>query len=122
MPETLKKSGKNSLIVNSPKHSHPAGICYSSAALPKDLQHKFALRRNTTQPPSIKIVKALNNKWCGLMVNPKLIKMATTTVLLAAKMSRQGKPFNYYTEIYLPLWPGIIGATNNSALSIKIIS
>ena len=56
------------------------------------------------------------------MVNPKLVKMATTTVLLAAKMSRQGKPFNYYTEIYLPLWPGIIGATNNSAFSIKFLS
>lgn len=56
------------------------------------------------------------------MVNPKLIKMATTTVLLAAKMSRQGKPFNYCTERYLPLWPGIYGATNNSALGIKFLS
>jgi predicted dinucleotide-binding enzyme len=94
--------------------------------------------------PDSKVVKALNTMWCGLMVNPSMInggdhdtficgndeqaKEKVRDILMA--FGWKGKNILDLgditsargTEMYLPLWLRIWGATKNGAFNIKIVS
>jgi predicted dinucleotide-binding enzyme len=95
--------------------------------------------------PDLKVVKTLNTMWCGLMVNPLMINGGDHTVFLSGNNAEAKnnvkekflKSFGWAkkniidlgditkargTEMYLPLWLSIYGATNNGAFNIKIIS
>lgn len=94
--------------------------------------------------PDVKVVKTLNTMWCGIMVNPKMINGGDHNVFVsgndaAAKQEVKTilKSFGWNdknildlgdittargTEMYLPLWLRIWGATNNGAFNIKIVS
>jgi len=94
--------------------------------------------------PELKVVKTLNTMWCGLMVNPGLINGGDHQVFVAgndgeAKKSVSTNILNAFgwkpetildlgditkargTEMYLPLWLSIYGATSNGAFNIKIV-
>jgi len=82
--------------------------------------------------------------WCGLMVNPGMINGGDHSTFIcgnniAAKKEVKGllKSFGWKennifdlgnitsargTEMYLPLWLRIWGATNNGAFNIKIVN
>jgi 8-hydroxy-5-deazaflavin:NADPH oxidoreductase len=94
--------------------------------------------------PNAKVVKALNTMWCGLMVNPAMINGGDHNVFVSgndteAKASVKeilvsfGWTANNIldlgdittsrgTEMFLPLWLRIMGATNSGAFNIKIVS
>lgn len=94
--------------------------------------------------PQTKIVKALNTMWCGLMVNPAMINGGDHSTFICGndagakeEVKKILKSFGWAeknildlgdltkargTEMYLPLWLSIYGATNNGAFNIKIIS
>ena len=94
--------------------------------------------------PKAKVVKALNTTWCGLMVNPAMINGADHSTFISgndadakSKVKEILKSFGWLeknildlgditkargTEMYLPLWLSIYGATNNGAFNIKIVS
>jgi predicted dinucleotide-binding enzyme len=94
--------------------------------------------------PAAKVVKALNTMWCGLMVNPAMINGADHNTFICGndtgakeKVKEILKSFGWLeknildlgdisnsrgTEMYLPLWVRIFGATNNGAFNIKIVS
>lgn len=94
--------------------------------------------------PQTKVVKTLNTMWCGLMVNPLMINGGDHHVFVcgneaSAKEEVKAilKSFGWNdknildlgdlsasrgTEMYLPLWLRIWGATNNGAFNIKIVS
>ena len=109
-------------------------ICNTSS-LGEEIQKAF---------PQTKVVKALNTMWCGLMVNPAMINGGDHNTFVSgndtdAKEKVKGilKSFGWSekniidlgdiskargTEMYLPLWLSIYGATNNGAFNIKIVS
>jgi predicted dinucleotide-binding enzyme len=90
-----------------------------------------------------KVVKALNTMWCGLMVNPMMINNGDHQTFIcgndaAAKDQVRSvlKSFGWLdqnildlgdiskaraTEMYLPLWLSIYGATSNGAFNIKLV-
>ena len=94
--------------------------------------------------PSSKVVKTLNTMWCGLMVNPGMIHGGDHSVFLSGndgqakeKVKEILKSFGWIeknildlgditkargTEMYLPLWLSIYGATNNGAFNMKLVS
>lgn len=94
--------------------------------------------------PKTKVVKTLNTMWCGIMVNPAMINGGDHHVFVCgndadAKEKAKDilKSFGWAeknilelgditkargTEMYLPLWLSIYGATNNGAFNIKIVS
>jgi len=94
--------------------------------------------------PDSRVVKTLNTMWCGLMVNPLKINGGDHNTFVsgndaAAKVEVKAilKSFGWDekniidlgdittargTEMYLPLWLRIWGATNNGAFNIKIVS
>jgi predicted dinucleotide-binding enzyme len=94
--------------------------------------------------PAAKVVKTLNTLWCGLMVNPAMINNGDHDIFISgndadAKLQVKVilKSFGWFeknildlgnittargTEMYLPLWLSIYGATNNGAFNIKIVS
>lgn len=94
--------------------------------------------------PKTNVVKALNTMWCGLMVNPAMINGGDHSTFICgnnsdAKLEVKNilKSFGWGeknildlgditkargTEMYLPLWLSIYGATNNGAFNIKIVS
>jgi len=94
--------------------------------------------------PLMKVVKALNTMWCGLMVNPAMIRGGDHNTFIsgndaAAKESVKTllRSFGWAdsnildlgdissargTEMFLPLWLRIWGATQNGAFNIKIVS
>lgn len=94
--------------------------------------------------PQAKVVKALNTMWCGLMVNPAMIHGGDHSTFICGNdadakekvkeilLSFGWKEMNILdlgditkargTEMYLPLWLSIYGATNNGAFNIKIVS
>jgi 8-hydroxy-5-deazaflavin:NADPH oxidoreductase len=94
--------------------------------------------------PKIKVVKALNTMWCGLMVNPAMVNGGDHNTFISgndAKAKEKAKEilrsFGWAdnniidlgdittargTEMYLPLWLRIWGATQNGAFNIKIVS
>ena len=94
--------------------------------------------------PSVKVVKALNTMWCGLMVNPLMINSGDHNTFICGndsdakdQVKRLLKSFGWIdkniidlgdisaargTEMYLPLWLRIYGATSNGAFNIKIVN
>jgi 8-hydroxy-5-deazaflavin:NADPH oxidoreductase len=94
--------------------------------------------------PDTKVVKALNTMWCGLMVNPAMIGNADHTTFICGNDADAKtivkdvlKSFGWFeknildlgditnargTEMYLPLWVRIFGATQNGAFNIKVVS
>ena len=94
--------------------------------------------------PHTKVVKALNTMWCGLMVNPSMINGGDHSTFVCGndteakeEVKRILKSFGWNeknildlgdiskaraTEMYLPIWLSIYGATNNAAFNIKIVS
>lgn len=95
------------------------------------------------QYPDLKVVKALNTMWCGIMVNPGMIGNGDHHTFISGNNAdaknkvRQllesfgWKPENVLdlgdistargTEMYLPLWLRIWGATKNGAFNIRIV-
>lgn len=93
--------------------------------------------------PDVKVVKALNTMWNGLMVNPRMLDDTHHTFVsgndAGAKNAVRGilESFGWRadevidlgdittargTEMYLPLWVRIYGATQNGAFNIKLVS
>jgi predicted dinucleotide-binding enzyme len=94
--------------------------------------------------PHTKVVKTLNTMWCGLMVNPMMLNGGDHHVFIcgndAIAKEEVKTILNSFgwndknildlgditaargTEMYLPLWLRIWGATNNGAFNIKIMS
>jgi 8-hydroxy-5-deazaflavin:NADPH oxidoreductase len=94
--------------------------------------------------PAAKVVKALNTMWCGLMVNPKLVNEGDHDCFISGNDAEAKETVRLLlnsfgwndknildlgdittargTEMYLPLWLRIYGATNNGAFNIKIVS
>jgi 8-hydroxy-5-deazaflavin:NADPH oxidoreductase len=93
--------------------------------------------------PSSRVVKTLNTMWCGLMVNPGLLKEEHNVFLsgndASAKESVKKLLYTFGwkesqiidlgdistargTEMYLPLWLRIYSATSNGAFNIRIVS
>lgn len=94
--------------------------------------------------PKSRVVKALNTMWCGLMVNPGMLNGGDHSTFVSGNDSAAKeivkeilKSFGWAennildlgditkargTEMYLPLWLSIYGATNNGAFNIKIVS
>jgi predicted dinucleotide-binding enzyme len=94
--------------------------------------------------PQTKVVKALNTMWCGLMVNPAMINAGDHSTFISGndagakeEVKKILQSFGWTesnifdlgdistargTEMYLPLWLRIYGATNSGAFNIKIVS
>jgi predicted dinucleotide-binding enzyme len=94
--------------------------------------------------PDVRVVKTLNTMWNGLMVNPAMLNGGDHTTFICGNSSEAKetvkeilKSFGWPeknildlgdissargTEMYLPLWLRIWGATNNGAFNIKIFS
>jgi 8-hydroxy-5-deazaflavin:NADPH oxidoreductase len=107
----------------------------NTTSLGEEIQAKF---------PQAKVVKTLNTMWNGLMVNPKMIGNGDHNVFMSGNdadakekvkeilISFDWTPNNILdlgdittargTEMYLPLWLRIWGATQNGAFNIKIVS
>jgi 8-hydroxy-5-deazaflavin:NADPH oxidoreductase len=107
----------------------------NTTSLGEEIQAKF---------PQAKVVKTLNTMWNGLMVNPKMIGNGDHNVFMSGNdadakekvkdilVSFDWTPSNILdlgdittargTEMYLPLWLRIWGATQNGAFNIKIVS
>jgi len=93
--------------------------------------------------PKANVVKTLNTMWCGLMVNPAMINGGDHSVFISGndagakeKVKEILKSFGWAennildlgditkargTEMYLPLWLNIYGATKNGVFNIKIV-
>lgn len=113
----------------------PSLSVVNTNSLGEEIQKKF---------PAVKVVKTLNTMWCGLMVNPGMINEGDHNVFVSgndadAKESVKEilKSFGWKeqnildlgdittargTEMYLPLWLRIWGATKNGAFNIKVVS
>lgn len=109
-------------------------ICNTNS-LGEEIQNTF---------PKAKVVKALNTMWCGLMVNPAMINEGDHSTFVCGndteakeEVKKILKSFGWAevnildlgditksrgTEMYLPIWLNIYGATNNGAFNIKIVS
>ena len=107
----------------------------NTTSLAEEIQKSF---------PDAKVVKALNTMWCGLMVNPGMVNGGDHSTFICgndegakAKVKDLMKTFGWQeknildlgdltaargTEMYLPLWLRIYGATKNGAFNIKIVS
>ncbi|MFA5326736.1 MAG: NAD(P)-binding domain-containing protein [Prolixibacteraceae bacterium] len=94
--------------------------------------------------PESKVVKTLNTIWCGIMVNPGMINGGDHNIFMSgnnagakAEVREILKSFGWVdknildlgdissargTEMYLPIWLRIYGATGNGAFNIKIVS
>ena len=94
--------------------------------------------------PDVKVVKTLNTMWNGLMVNPGMLNGGDHSVFICGnspeakeKVKEILKSIGWAdqnildlgdissargTEMYLPLWLRIFGATGSGAFNIKIVS
>lgn len=94
--------------------------------------------------PGLKVVKTLNTMWNGLMVAPDILNGGDHNVFICGnhpdakeKVKEILISFGWReknildlgdisasrgTEMYLPLWLRVFGATNNGAFNIKVIS
>ncbi len=93
--------------------------------------------------PEAKVVKALNTMWAGIMVNPRLLPDTHHTFLSGNDATAKARvkelllSFGWQegeildlgdittargTEMILPLWVRIWGATQNGAFNFKIVS
>ncbi len=143
--EVLKLAGENNLhgkilidIANPldfSKGMPPTLSMVNTTSLGEEIQKTF---------PQLKVVKALNTMWCGLMVNPVIINGGDHETFISgndADAKAQVKiilqSFGWAeknimdlgdistargTEMYLPLWLRIWGATKVGAFNIKIVS
>jgi 8-hydroxy-5-deazaflavin:NADPH oxidoreductase len=143
--EALKLAGENNLkgkiiidIANPldfSKGMPPTLSVANTNSLAEEIQKAF---------PAAKVVKALNTMWCGLMVNPAMINGGDHSTFISGndtdakeKVKEVLQSFGWAdknildlgdittargTEMYLPLWLRIYGATNNGAFNIKIVS
>ncbi|MFA6403018.1 MAG: NAD(P)-binding domain-containing protein [Salinivirgaceae bacterium] len=143
--EALKLAGTENLngkiivdIANSldfSKGMPPSLAIVNTNSLGEEIQRTF---------PKAHVVKALNTMWCGLMVNPNLINGGDHNTFICGnesvakeKVKELLKSFGWLeknildlgditkargTEMYLPLWLSIYGATNNGAFNIKIVN
>jgi predicted dinucleotide-binding enzyme len=143
--EALKMAGEKSLngkiivdIANPldfSKGMPPSLSIVNTNSLAEEIQKAF---------PQAKVVKALNTMWCGLMVNPGMINGGDHSTFISGNdagakeevkdilRSFGWKDGNILdlgnistargTEMYLPLWLRIYGATNSGAFNIKIVS
>jgi 8-hydroxy-5-deazaflavin:NADPH oxidoreductase len=114
----------------------PPSLAYvNTNSLGEEIQKAF---------PELKVVKALNTMWCGIMVNPAMINGGDHNTFIsgndtAAKETVKGilNQFGWAnsnildlgdittargTEMFLAIWIRIYGATNNGAFNIKIVS
>lgn len=143
--EALKLAGENNLngkiivdIANPldfSKGMPPSLSVCNTNSLGEEIQKTF---------PQAKIVKALNTMWCGLMVNPSMINGGEHSTFVSGNDAQAKEEVKKIlssfgwaeknildlgdiskargTEMYLPLWLSIFGATNNGAFNIKIVS
>jgi predicted dinucleotide-binding enzyme len=144
--EALKLAGatnlKNKILVDLAnaldfsKGMPPSLSVCNTNSLAEEIQKEF---------PDVKVVKTLNTMWCGLMVNPAMINGGDHNVFICGNDSDAKKtvidsflkPFGWFeknivdlgditkargTEMYLPLWLSVYGATKNGAFNIKIVS
>ncbi len=94
--------------------------------------------------PDLRVVKTQNTMWNGLMVNPAMLNGGDHTTFICGNSAEAKeyvkeilKSFGWMeknildlgdissargTEMYLPLWLRIFGATSNGAFNIKIVS
>lgn len=94
--------------------------------------------------PNTKVVKTLNTMWSGIMINPAMIGNGDHNVFVSGndfdakeKVKEILVSFGWTpssildlgdittargTEMWLPIWLRIYGATNNGAFNIKIVS
>jgi predicted dinucleotide-binding enzyme len=139
MAEIKNLDGKIIVDIANPldfsKGMPPSLAFVNTNSLGEEIQNKF---------PQTKVVKALNTMWCGLMVNPSMInggdhstfvcgndlkaKEEVKKILISFGWSEKNIldlgdiKMARGTEMYLPLWLSIYGATNNGAFNIKIVS
>jgi 8-hydroxy-5-deazaflavin:NADPH oxidoreductase len=132
-------NGKILIDVSNPldfSKGHPATLLQvNTTSLGEEIQAKF---------PDVKVVKTLNTMYNGLMVNPKMVGNGDHNVFVSGndadakeKVKEILVSFDWLsenildlgdittargTEMYLPLWLRIWGATNNGAFNIKIVS
>lgn len=143
--EALKMAGEKNFIdkiivdISNPldfsKGMPPSLAIVNTNSLGEEIQKSF---------PKAKVVKALNTMWCGLMVNPLMINGGDHNTFISGndsdakeKVKEFLKSFGWLeknildlgditkargTEMYLPLWLSIYGATNNGAFNIKMVS
>ena len=143
--EAMKMAGENNLsgkiiidIANPldfSKGMPPSLSIVNTNSLSEEIQKAF---------PDTKVVKTLNTMWCGLMVNPAMINGGDHNVFISGndasakdEVKEILKSFGWNdknildlgdistargTEMWLPLWLRIWGATNNGAFNIKIVS
>lgn len=93
--------------------------------------------------PQTKVVKALNTMWCGLMANPSLVNGGDHNTFVSGndagakeKVKEILRSFGWAdhnisdpgditkargTEMYLPLWLSIYGASGSGTFNIKIV-
>lgn len=139
MPEEQHLKGKVIIDVANPldfsKGMPPSLAIVNTNSLGEQMQQLL---------PNSKVVKALNTMWCGIMVNPTLINNGDHHTFICGNdqdAKEQVKDiltsFGWIknnildlgditkaraTEMYLPIWLSIYGATNNGAFNIKIVS
>lgn len=143
--EALKMAGENNLNgkimvdVSNPldfsKGMPPSLAVCNTNSLGEEIQKAY---------PEVKVVKALNTMWCGLMVNPAMLNGGEHSTFVCGNDAEAKetvkeilKSFGWFeknildlgditkargTEMYLPLWLSIYGATQNGAFNIKIVS
>jgi 8-hydroxy-5-deazaflavin:NADPH oxidoreductase len=143
--EALKSAGEKNLNgkilidlanpLDFSKGMPPSLAVVNTNSLAEEIQKTF---------PEVKVVKTLNTMWCGLMVNPGMINGGDHNVFVNGndagakeKVKEVLKSFGWAdknildlgditasrgTEMYLPIWLRIWGATNNGAFNIKIVS
>jgi len=131
-------AGKVLLDLSNPldfsKGMPPTLSVVNTTSLGEEIQNAF---------PNVKVVKSLNTMWCGLMVNPGLVNGGDHTVFICGndadakeKVKSILTSFGWAenkildlgditkargSEMYLPLWLSIYGATKNGAFNIKIV-
>ena len=143
--EAVKMAGENNLNgkimvdVSNPldfsKGMPPSLAVCNTNSLGEEIQKAY---------PEVKVVKALNTMWCGLMVNPAMLNGGEHSTFICGNDAEAKetvkeilKSFGWFeknildlgditkargTEMYLPLWLSIYGATQNGAFNIKIVS
>lgn len=142
--EALKMAGENNLKnkiivdVSNPldfsKGMPPSLTVCNTNSIAEEIQKTF---------PSAKVVKALNTIWCGIMVEPTLVNEGDHNAFLSGndpeakeEVKKLLVDFGWNednildlgdistargTEMYLPLWVRIMGATNSGVFNIKIV-
>ncbi len=143
--EALRLAGEHNLngkvlidLANSldfSKGAPPSLAFVNTTSLGEEIQNAF---------PQLKVVKALNTMWCGLMINPAMIHDGDHHTFVCGNdieaknvVNEILKSFGWLesnildlgditkargTEMYLPLWLSIYGATSNGAFNIKLVS